>query len=852
MRDRQRAPQPGPTSRTSRLVARARKPLAATVVSLLLVGAGWALVGGLTGASDDSPTFTKIVQDDLRYPEPIAAVSDLLPSDDAAPWVVVGSIIDPERASTHAAVWRSADGQDWERTDITPADEDSREQMQAVTRAGDTMLAVGSAGQGPDADAVVWTAEAASEEGSDDGEDGDAGEWVRLAPPEMGGDHEQWAFDVAAGEGGVVAIGGERAWGEVRPRVWFSRDGEEWEATDGGWDGPFAETGEESVTAVTAVGSGFVVVGWQKVDGEQDGLAWYSSDGETWERLDAAAMAGDSRQAVLSVTTTQDDQVIAGGYQADGSGQGQPVVWRSDDGRSWDQAAVSLGLYDDRMSTANDLVVRALSVRGDEVLAAGGARARPHLWRSDDAGASWSRLPNPVVSGQFVDGIDLVAAASDGSTTHALGAEPTVLQLSGERWVETTGDSFPDGGSKPVATSVLIDDDTTIVGGYLLDTPGQGDPKRYRGHIWRRDGGGRFSTVEPEELPQDFESGSIDALSIYPGGYVGVGVEDFAVARTRLISGDNSPNGMVWVSEDGEEWARQAATPPGVDIDEAAEILALLETGDPAALAESAISLAAEEPWVTQAPAGGRGTRALRGVAPLGEGFIAVGSAFRDNDIDPIVVVSEDGRTIEGETSGLAGEGTQRFHDVCVAGDRAVAVGVSRTGDHDEVAIRLRDADGEWHAGSDGDGSFSGRGSRQALACAASDEGLLAVGSDDSGSDLDAKAWVSEDGEEWEEVAADLLGGNGDQEATAVAPVPDGGWLIVGTDSGPPSNGGIALWRLLPNGELVRLDDGESELAGPGPKTVADVAITPRRTVIVGADIDGIGIWEAPTSALDP
>jgi hypothetical protein len=851
MRGRQRAPQPGPTSRTRRARARATTALVGTTVSLLLVAAGCSLVDSLTGTSDESPAFTKITQDDLRYPEPIAAVSDLLAPDDESPWLVVGSIIDPESAGTRAAVWRSADGQDWARTDITPADQGSREQMQAVTRFRSTILAVGSAGQGFDADAVVWTADAASDEGSEDGDDRETDGWVRLTPPEMGGDHEQWAFDVAAGEGGVVAIGGERAWGEVRPRVWFSRDGEEWEATDGGWDGPFATTGEESVTAVTAVGSGFVAVGWQKVDGEQDGLAWYSPDGETWERLDAEAMTGDSRQAVLSVTTTQDDLVIAGGYQADGSGQGQPVVWRSDDGRSWDQAAAPLELHDDRMSTANDMAVRALSVHGDDVLAAGGARARPHLWRSDDAGASWSRLPNPVVSGQFVDGIDLVAAASDGSTTLALGAEPTVLQLSGERWVETTEDSFPDGGSKPVATSVLIDDDTTIVGGYLLDSPRQGDPKRYRGHAWRRDGGGRFNPVEPEELPQDFASGSIEALSLYDGGYVGVGVEDFAVARTRLISGDNSPNAMVWTSEDGEEWARQAATPPGVDIDEAAEILALLETGDPEALAESAISLAAEEPWVTQAPAGGRGTRALRGVAPLDEGFIAVGSAFRDNDIDPIVVVSEDGRTIEGETSGLAGEGTQRFHDVCVAGDRAVAVGVSRTDDHDEVAIRLRDADGEWHPGNDSDGSFSGRGSRQALGCAASDEGFIVVGSDDSGRDLDAKAWVSEDGEDWEEVTSDLLGGNGDQQAAAVAPLPDGGWLIVGTDTGPPSNGGIALWRLQSNGELVRVDDGESDLAGPGPKTVADVAVTPRRTVIVGADIDGIGIWEAPTSALD-
>lgn len=831
-----RAPNRRRTAPADHAPQRGASALAAAAVSLMLIATSCSLSSYTESAADMSPTFTKVSQGDLRYPEAVAAVADLLPADEDTPWLVVGSVLEPTTARTRAAVWSSADGDGWDRLDIFPASRGTSEQMQAVARFQGTLIAVGSAGQGEDADAVVWLSQ------------GD--EWQQVDPPEMSGKHEQWAFDVAASDSGIVVIGGERAWGEVRPRVWFSTDGREWQTTDDGWDGPFATADDQSITAVTPVGSGFVAVGWQRKDGQQHGAAWHSPDGVAWELLETPAMAGERRQAVLSVATAG-DVVVAGGYQADASGQGQPVVWRSPDGRSWDEAAVALDLHDDKLSTASDLAVRSLSVEGDDLLAAGGARARPHIWRSGDGAADWSLLPNPTISGQFRDGIDLVAVASDGSVTHALGSEPTALQLAGERWVETTDDSFPDGGSKPAATSVIVDGNRTIVGGYLLDYQRGGEPQRYRGHVWVRRGGGRFSVIEPEGIPQDFESGSVDAMSTYQDGYVGVGIEDFSVARERLLGGDNSPNAMVWTSEDGQAWTRQAAAPSGVDINEAAEILALLESGDPEALAESAISLAAEEPWLSAHPAGGPGTRALRSVAALGDGFIAAGSAFRDGEIVPIVAVSEDGTSIHAEDAGLRGEGTRRFHDVCVADDQAIAVGVVGQDNNAAAAVQFRDRDGEWHDAIATDDSFAGGGARQALACAASDEGFIVVGSDGSSDDLNAKVWLSEDGLEWEELAADVLGGNGDQQATAVTAVPQGGWLIAGTDTGPSSDGGVALWRLRPGGELIRRDVGEPRLNGPGPKTVADVAVTRDRTVIVGADVDGVGIWESRTDALD-
>src|SRR5690606_19289037 len=142
---------------------------------------------------------------------------------------------------------------------------------------------------------------------------------------------------------------GEIVWGELRPRLWFSPDGETWTSVDGGAGGPLDGTGEESVRDISAVGAGFVAVGTRTVDNEQDGLAWWSDDGETWEALDTPTLGGPRRQDVLTVAHT-DAGIVAGGYSSDDSGLGQPVVWTSADGRTWDPGP-AVPLRDERRSS---------------------------------------------------------------------------------------------------------------------------------------------------------------------------------------------------------------------------------------------------------------------------------------------------------------------------------------------------------------------------------------------------------------------------------------------------------------------------------------------------------------------
>ena len=90
-----------------------------------------------------------------------------------------------------------------------------------------------------------------------------------------------------------------------------------------------------------------------------------------------------------------------------------------------------------------------------------------------------------------------------------------------------------------------------------------------------------------------------------------------------------------------------------------------------------------------------------------------------------------------------------------------------------------------------------------------------------------------------------ILGGTGDQWATAVAPAPGGGWLVAGTDTAS-GDGDIALWRIDADGELTRRDRGERALRGPGEQTVTSIDIEEDGHVILaGTDYGRVGLWES-------
>jgi hypothetical protein len=180
----------------------------------------------------------------------------------------------------------------------------------------------------------------------------------------------------------------------------------------------------ERVVAVTATPESFVAVGYREINGVRDGVVWRSADGESWEVIDEPLFAGvellDVSPApggviVLGVLSDADrplgnmfhstdghawtrlaplpgavgtyptwpagDEtgVLVSGYDVDGNA----IVWRSADGRSFERMAVG--------GVAHDGVVTPRIVAGGYA-SLGSVGAPPVLLRSAD-GASWTATP---------------------------------------------------------------------------------------------------------------------------------------------------------------------------------------------------------------------------------------------------------------------------------------------------------------------------------------------------------------------------------------------------------------------------------------------------------------------------
>jgi hypothetical protein len=825
---------------------RHRRILALGTVLALVVTGGCAVEPEGEGAAA-AATFERATGASFDIAEPVANPTDLVAprpgggdesdgdeegdgGDAAEPagepvWTVVGSTYSPEGDATSATVWTSEDGREWAAETVAEGRPGRDVSIAAADRSPRGIIAVGRAGAGDESDGAVWL------------QDGDG--WRGSTPDEMGGEDEQWAFDVAAGPQGMLVAGGEGVWGDVRPRLWFSPDGDSWTSVDGGAGGVFDATGEETVRAVTAAGDGFVAVGTRTLDNEQDGLVWYSPDGTEWEQVEAPTLAGSHRQDVLAVVGLDNGTVVAGGLSdTDGSGRGDPVIWRSEDGRTWGEQIGPLKMTDDR-SDAYDLAVRSLSVSAaGTVVASGGNFWRPRVWRSNDGGAGWDELADPVHGDLFQDGVTLRDAAAHDGMYLAVGANPSVMMLSGERWEDVTSDAFPSGGAKPFVTSVADGPDVSIAAGGHL-TVGRGETRESRAaQVWRRDED-RWATVDSELL----SAGGVNDVTAFAGGFVAVGSEDFGlVAERGLLDKDPLPDGLVWVSPNGADWGRIGM----VDTKINEQVLEFIEDPSTDGLESAIAQLEAETPPVSKAPAGGDGTQSLSGVAPLGDGYVAVGSSFRtgkgNGAADPIILVSSDGLSYEGKPAPHSGAGNQTYNDVCTDDDgRGVAVGVEGTSGTYDVIVATR-TDAGWKAA---EGPFDDPGDQQAYACAAGEDGFIVVGYDNHAGNSDARIWTSEDGQTWTEEVSALLGGSGDQRATAVASVPGGGWLVAGTD-GARGDGDIVLWRIDADGELSRRDQGEPALGGPGEQTVRSVAVDPEGDVtLVGGDYGRVGVWES-------
>ena len=305
----------------------------------------------------------------------------------------------PEDARTSTTIWRSTDGRVWTRLpDTTQAF--GKAKVEAVTTWPGGFAAVGTVEDTPGHGvAAAWTSR-------------DGTSWER-AP------RDQPAFDLAdgtdaisvtAGGPGLVAVGFSYLIGQgLHAHAWTSADGVTWRVAN---DPPeWSGQGENVVSGVCTLRSGrLLAVGYKRPTDEQDGWAWVSKDGDTWERApDDAALGGAGLQFPHECTSTTGGAVAAGNEIVGNLHHSR--VWTSPDGLHWRRGGHQP--FDD-----DDNYLEAVAAEGQRIVATGVAGGHLLVAASLDGGATWRRATLPHTPFGFQRG-DAVSIEGDRVTVLA-------------------------------------------------------------------------------------------------------------------------------------------------------------------------------------------------------------------------------------------------------------------------------------------------------------------------------------------------------------------------------------------------------------------------------------------------
>ncbi len=339
-------------------------------------------------------------------------------------------------------VWTSPDGVNWSLVQDVVPDLPGLQGATAVIAEQSGFLAVGWDVSEEGGKAAVWR--------SPDGE-----EWERIEGSEeaLAAPGARMFFDVAVGGPGFVAVGTDfgGAPHETRPAVWFSSDGTAWSRvpddpqvfgnrpTSGDVFGMLRGVAVADDGRVAAVG----VVGGE---GNSSGGAWVSSDGISWIRAahEDAVFGDGSNYVTIEDVAAGGPGFVAVGAEGDrpvdldvetflgdpGPDEGHAIIWTSSDGLAWSRVPR------DQLPGGGQHVVLTGLTTGAPGLVAFGARheepgvidgdINPIVWTSAD-GETWTQADDPagvfsqpggqVVIGATEGGPGLVAIGQDGDST---------------------------------------------------------------------------------------------------------------------------------------------------------------------------------------------------------------------------------------------------------------------------------------------------------------------------------------------------------------------------------------------------------------------------------------------------
>jgi hypothetical protein len=226
-------------------------------------------------------------------------------------------------------------------------------------------------------------------------------------------------------------------------------------------------------------------------------------------------------------------------------------------------------------------------------------------------------------------------------------------------------------------------------------------------------------------------------------------------------------------------------------------------------------------------------------VVQTGDGLVASGIDSSQADPDAVIWVSPDGVSWTRVLSPLfAGPQAQGIHDLALGGPGIVAVGFDGSGGNLNAAVWASVDGTEWIRVLDP--GFDDDGDQEIRTIVATDFGFVAAGHDMSANQVDAAVWMSPDGLAWHRVFDPALGGFGHQRIYSIDANPQG-LVAAGSNYWPNQFG---LFNM--DARAWFSEDGISwsyvdapTLGGPGWQFISAVAAGPEGFVAAGTYILG-------------
>ncbi len=292
------------------------------------------LPSGVIFASDDGVTWTRLAEDDVALTSGMVIMHSIAEAGPGLVAVGAGCEDDTPCGVIHPIVWTSVDGNEWTRSAADQAVFGEFGIMLDVIATDHGIVAVGSiAGDDPSLiRPAVWL--------SPDGAEWERvweGDFVDTRPPLLTSGFTPGFEALAVNPDGlIVGVGlAENGAGELVAAVWVSGDGRAWERIETNPPDFRGETGLSVTMLDVAWGSsGFTAVG---TDGGAQVAIWQSPDGLSWTRIDTTDQPFDTTGTLSSVAALDTGFVTAGPHAFADQGEGPVTLWTSPDGSTWDR-----------------------------------------------------------------------------------------------------------------------------------------------------------------------------------------------------------------------------------------------------------------------------------------------------------------------------------------------------------------------------------------------------------------------------------------------------------------------------------------------------------------------------------